>query len=128
VLPERDAIRRICEAVASGRLSKSFRAADVNAALEVDFAKLFGWMILLVEYGRHPHPGIAIAGCSDRRFSRLIVQLLTFYELAPHKFRQALLGSYACFHRTKLRAYGQVVPAGICFAIRARSSTFTTPS
>jgi len=32
MLPERDTIRRIREAVAAGNIPKHFRAADVNAA------------------------------------------------------------------------------------------------
>jgi hypothetical protein len=41
VLPERDTIRRIREAVVSGRIGKTFRAADVNAALNIEFAGVF---------------------------------------------------------------------------------------
>jgi hypothetical protein len=41
LLPERDTIRRILEAVASGRIGKTFRAADVNAALKIEFAGVF---------------------------------------------------------------------------------------
>jgi len=37
----RDTIRRIREAVASGRLGKTFRAFDVNAALNIEFASTF---------------------------------------------------------------------------------------
>lgn len=38
MLPERDTIRRIREAVADGRLGKTFRAAEVNRVLKIEFA------------------------------------------------------------------------------------------
>jgi len=38
---ERDTIRRIREAVASGKLGKEFRAEDVNKALRIEFAGVF---------------------------------------------------------------------------------------
>jgi hypothetical protein len=38
---ERDAIRRIREAVAGGKLGKEFRAEDVNRALGIEFAGTF---------------------------------------------------------------------------------------
>jgi hypothetical protein len=38
---ERDTIRRIREAVASGRLKQYFRAEDVNKALGIEFAGTF---------------------------------------------------------------------------------------
>lgn len=38
---ERDTIRRIREAVASGRLGKEFRAEDVNKELSIEFAGTF---------------------------------------------------------------------------------------
>ena len=38
---ERDTIRRIREAVADGRLGRTFRAADVNIALNITFAGVF---------------------------------------------------------------------------------------
>jgi hypothetical protein len=38
---ERDTIRRIREAVASGKLGKDFRAEDVNKALRIEFAGVF---------------------------------------------------------------------------------------
>jgi hypothetical protein len=41
MVPERGTIRRICEAVASGRLGKKFRAAEVNAPLNIEFAGVF---------------------------------------------------------------------------------------
>lgn len=41
MLPERDTIRRIREAVASGRIGETFRAADVNAALKIEFSGVF---------------------------------------------------------------------------------------
>lgn len=41
MLPERDTIGRIREAVASGRVGKTFRATDVNAALKIEFAGVF---------------------------------------------------------------------------------------
>ena len=40
-MPERDTIRRIREAVASGRIGRTFRAADVNKALNIGFAGIF---------------------------------------------------------------------------------------
>ena len=41
MLPERDTIRRIREAVVAGRLTQPFHAADVNAALKISFAGTF---------------------------------------------------------------------------------------
>jgi len=38
---ERDTIRRIREAVAGGRLGRTFRAANVNVALKITFAGVF---------------------------------------------------------------------------------------
>jgi hypothetical protein len=38
---QRDTIRRIREAVASGTLGKEFRAEDVNKALGIEFASTF---------------------------------------------------------------------------------------
>jgi hypothetical protein len=38
---ERDTIRRIREAVASGKLGQGFRAEDVNKALGIEFAGTF---------------------------------------------------------------------------------------
>lgn len=38
---EGETIRRIREAVAAGRLTEPFRGADVNRALNIDFAGVF---------------------------------------------------------------------------------------
>jgi hypothetical protein len=99
MLPERDTIRRIREAVTSGHLDKTFRAADVNAALKMEFAGVF-----------LPKHRVGNPGGFSKLFVRLSRGLLSVALINKCRCISALFGVLGeCFKRILPKRRGWIL-------------------